>query len=150
VPVLPLLGLQLATNRVKVPGVLTMVMGLANLGLALVLAGPMHWNLYGIAAAGAIMLTVKNVFFTPLYGAHVLGRSALSFFKELGLIVAVTFASVLLCRGALWLWPIAGWDQLVMLSLVISVLYALVVYRFILTAEERKMLRNLIPPLRRA
>jgi O-antigen/teichoic acid export membrane protein len=150
VPILPLLGLQLATNRVKVPGVLTMVMGLANLGLALVLAGPMHWNLYGIAAAGAIMLTVKNVFFTPIYGAHVLGRSSISFFKELGIIVAVTLVSVLLCRGALWLRPINGWDQLVAASFAISVLYGLVVYRFILTAEERKMVRDLIPPLRRA
>src|SRR2546425_7042449 len=34
----------------------SMVMGIGNLGLALFLAGPMHWGLYGIAAAGAIML----------------------------------------------------------------------------------------------
>lgn len=143
--IMPLLGLQLATNRVKVPGVLTMVMGLANLGLALALAGPMGWNLYGIAAAGAIMLTVKNVFFTPLYGAHVLGKPWTSFLRELWLILGVTAVSILLCRGVLWLWPISGWDELVIISLAVSLLYGLVVYRFILTAEERQMVSDLIP-----
>ncbi|HTA29155.1 MAG TPA: oligosaccharide flippase family protein, partial [Candidatus Cybelea sp.] len=83
VPILPLLGLQLATNRVKVPAVVTVIMGMANLGLALLLARPMHWGLYGIAAAGAIMLTLKNVFFTPIYGAHVLGKSCWVFYREL-------------------------------------------------------------------
>ena len=144
VPILPLLGLQLATNRVKVPAVVTMVTGIANLGLALVLAGPVGWNLYGIAAAGAIMLTLKNVFFTPIYGAHVLGKPCGVFFRQLALIVAVTAVSILFCRGVLWLGPIEGWDQLAMVSLGISALYGLVVYRLILTVEERKMVRSLM------
>ncbi len=149
VPILPLLGLQLAANRVKVPALVTVAMGMGNLGLALVLAGPMHWGLYGIAAAGAIMLTVKNVFFTPIYGAHVLGKPCGRFFRELALIVGVTSASIGLCRGVLWLQPIAGWDQLAIVSLGVSVLYGLVAYRFLLTAEERKMVRGMIPVGRR-
>jgi membrane protein EpsK len=145
VPILPLLGLQLATNRVKVPGVVTMIMGMGNLGLALILAGPMHWNLYGIAAAGAVMLTLKNVFFTPVYAAHVLGKPCGILFRELALIVGVASISVLLCRAVLWFRPIGGWDQLVMVSLGISALYGLAVYRLILTEEERKMVRGVIP-----
>jgi O-antigen/teichoic acid export membrane protein len=145
VPILPLLGLQLATNRVKVPAVVTLIMGIGNLGLAIVLAGPVHWNLYGIAAAGAIMLTLKNVLFTPIYGAHVLGKPCGVFFRELALIVAVTAVSILACRGVQWLYPIHGWGQLTLVSFCISALYGLVVYRLILTAEERKMVRSLVP-----
>jgi membrane protein EpsK len=120
-------------------------MGVGNLVLALVLAGPMHWNLYGIAAAGAIMLTVKNVLFTPIYGAYVLGRSCGRFFRELALIVGITSVSVLLCRGMLRFQPIAGWAELAMASLAFSALYGVVVYRLILTADERKMLRSMVP-----
>jgi membrane protein EpsK len=149
VPIMPLLGLQLATNRVKVPAVVTMIMGVANLGLALVLAGPMHWGLYGIAAAGAIMLTLKNVLFTPVYGAHVLGKSCTVFYRELALIVGVTSVSVLLCRAMFWLRPISAWDQLVSISLGISAFYGLVVYRFILTQEERALVRSLVSFFRR-
>src|SRR5436190_4788952 len=112
VAVLPLLGLQLAANRVKTPALVTVVMGLGNLGLALLLAGPMGWGLYGIAAAGAVMLTAKNVFFTPAYAAQVLGKPWASFSRELGWIVAVTAGTIVLCRAALWFGPITGWLQL--------------------------------------
>ena len=51
----------------RVPAIVTIVMGFGNLGLAILLAGPMGWGLYGVAAAGAIALTAKNLIFTPLY-----------------------------------------------------------------------------------
>jgi membrane protein EpsK len=145
VAVLPLLGLQLAANRMKTPAVVTIIMGVANLGLALLLAGPIGWGLYGIAAAGAIMLTAKNVFFTPAYAAHVLGRPWLSFGRELGLIVAVTAGTILLCRGALRFGPITGWIQLAGISFVISIVYLAAAYRFFLNSEERGMVLRMIP-----
>jgi len=145
VAVLPLLGLQLAANRVRVPALVTVVMGAANLGLALLLAGPMHWRLYGIAAAGAIMLTAKNVFFTPAYGAHVLGKRWTSFCPELGLIVGVTAGGIALCRAALWLRPIGGWFDLAGVGLVVCAIYALIAYRVFLNDEERGMVRRMLP-----
>jgi len=85
VPIMPLLGLQLATNRVKVPAVVTMVMGIANLGLALVLAGPVHWNLYGIAAAGRLCLRSK-MSFSPPFTPHTFGQVFGGVLPELALI----------------------------------------------------------------
>jgi membrane protein EpsK len=145
VAVLPLLGLQLAANRMKTPAVVTIIMGLANLGLALLLAGPVGWGLYGIAAAGAIMLTAKNVFFTPAYGAHLLGKPWFSFARELGLIVAVTAGTILLCRGALWFGPITGWIQLAGVSFIISIVYLAAAYRFFLNSDERGMVLRMLP-----
>jgi membrane protein EpsK len=143
--VLPLLGLQLAANRVKTPALVTIAMGLGNLGLALLLAGPMGWGVYGIAAAGAIMLTAKNVLFTPAYAAHVVGRPWFSFARELGLIVAVTAGTILLCRGALQFGPITGWIQLGSISFVISIVYLAAAYRFFLNSEERGMVLRMLP-----
>ena len=67
--VLPLFSIQTATNAVRTPALVMIVMGMGNLGLAIFLAGPMGWGLYGVAAAGAIALTAKNLVFTPLYAA---------------------------------------------------------------------------------
>jgi membrane protein EpsK len=145
VAVLPLLGLQLAANRMKTPAVVTIVMGLVNLVLALLLAAPVGWGLYGIAAAGAIMLTAKNVFFTPAYAAHVLGKPWASFARELGLIVAVTVGTILLCRGALMFGPVTGWIQLAGISFIISIFYVAAAYRFFLNPEERGMLLRMLP-----
>jgi len=140
----PLLGLQVATNRVKAPGIVTLLMGLANLGLALVLAGPMHWGLYGIAAAGAIMLTLKNVLFTPIYAAHVIGQPLGSFLRELGPIVAVTGITIVAARALASVWEITNWIELATASLVLSGLYGLGVLQLALNREERAMLVNMV------
>lgn len=145
VAVLPLLGLQLAANKVKTPAIVTVFMGLANLGLALLLAGPVGWGLYGIAAAGAIMLTAKNVCFTPAYGAHILGKRWSSFWGELGLISVVTAGTFCLCRGVLWFRPVTGWISMCALGLLISAVYVLAAYFVFLNREEREMVRGMIP-----
>jgi len=133
-----------ATNRVKVPGIVTLLMGLGNLGLALVLAGPMHWGLYGIAAAGAIMLTLKNVLFTPVYAAHVIGQPYGSFLRELGPIVAVTGITIIAARVLASAWGITGWFELAAASLILSALYGLAVLQLALSREERAMLINIL------
>jgi membrane protein EpsK len=138
----PLLGLQLTTDRMKVPGLVTLGMGVANLGLALLMAGPMQWGLYGIAAAGAIMLTLKSVFFTPLYAAHVLGKPSVTFLREFAPIVAVTATAILFGRAAAWVWEIAGWGDLIVAGLGLSVVYCAGVSGLVLNSKERQVLRN--------
>ena len=61
-------------NRVKVPGLVTLLIGLLHLLLALLLAGVFGWGVYGLAAAGALSLSVRHLLFTPLYGAKILNR----------------------------------------------------------------------------
>jgi membrane protein EpsK len=120
-------------------------MGVANLGLALLLAGPAGWGLYGIAAAGAIMLTAKNVCFTPAYGAHILGKPLMSFWRELGLISVVTAGTFLLCRAILRFYPVHGWIQLCASGLIVSAVYGLLAYRVFLKPDERQMIRGMLP-----
>jgi membrane protein EpsK len=140
----PLLGLQVATNRVKTPGIVTLLMGLGNLGLALLLAGPMGWGLYGIAGAGAIMLTLKNVLFTPIYAAHVMGKPWISFLRELAPIVAVTGLTIAAGRAMALAWPMTGWIELGAAAMIISGAYGLAVLQWALSPEERAMFRKLL------
>ena len=86
----PLLNVPMATNHVRTPGLVQIVFGFFNLLLALVMAGPMHLGLYGIAGASAIVLTLKNAVFTPIYAAHVLKKPASTFMQEALPMMAVT------------------------------------------------------------
>jgi membrane protein EpsK len=135
----PLLGLQLTANRMKTPGVVTLVMGLGNLGLALLLAGPMQWGLYGIAAAGAIMLTLKNVCFTPLHAAHILGKPRFTFLSEILPIAGMTAGTVLLGRAVAGVWEIGGWGELMLAGFGLSIAYGAAVYGLVLNPAERRM-----------
>ena len=137
----PLYALPLAANRVKTPGLVTLAIGAGNLLLALLLAGVFGWGLYGLAAAGAMMLTVRHLLFTPLYAARVLNRPYGTFFREVVPIALATLATVGLCRLILWRWIISNWADLGMAALGVSLLFAAVVY-FLLTPEERLALRD--------
>jgi len=145
----PLLGLQVTTDRMKVPGTATLLLGIANLGLALLLAGPMQWGLYGIAAAGAIVMTVKHVLFTPLYAAHVLGKPRFTFLREMTPILVVTAATILLGRAGCCVWEIGGWGDLILFGLGLSALYCAGVYGLVLSPAERHMLSNVLRKDRR-
>ena len=57
--------------------------GMANVALALVLAGPGGLELMGVAVAGVVVLTVCNLLFTPLYAAYVIERPWWTFLSEL-------------------------------------------------------------------
>jgi len=140
----PLLGLQIITDRMKVPGLMTLFIGVLNLGLALLLAGPMQWGLYGIAAAGVITMTMKHTFFTPLYAAHVLGKPGFTFLREMMPILGVTILAILLGRAATWIWEISNWEDLIISGLVLSAVYCVGVYGFILSSAERQMLRSVL------
>ena len=78
----PLYAVPLAANRVKLPGLVTLAVGVINLMLALFLAGALGWGLYGLAAAGAISLTLRHLVFTPLYGALILRQSLKTFYRR--------------------------------------------------------------------
>ena len=69
----------------------------------------------------------------------------MSFWRELGLIVAVTAGTTLLCRVALRFGPINGWIQMAGLASIISIFYAMAAYCFFLNSEERAMVRTMLP-----
>jgi O-antigen/teichoic acid export membrane protein len=139
----PLYAVPLAADRVRVPGLVTLTIGVGNLLLALLLAGVFGWGLYGLAAAGAIMLTVRHLLFTPIYGARVLNRPYGTFFRGVVPIVLTTLATIGLCRLILWRCAISNWIELGMAALGVSLLFASFVY-FVLSSEERLALKDAV------
>jgi membrane protein EpsK len=139
----PLYAVPLAADRVRVPGLVTLGIGIGNLVLALLLAGVFGWGLYGLAAAGAIMLTVRHLLFTPIYGARVLNRSYGTFFRGVVPIVLATLATIGLCRFILWRCAISNWIELGMAALGVSLLFTSFVY-FVLSPEERLALKDAV------
>lgn len=132
----PLYAVPLAANRVKVPGLVTLAVGVINLTLALLLAGLFGWGLYGLAAAGAISLTLRHLVFTPLYGAAVLKQPYQTFFRQVGPIVGATLATAGLCRLILWKHDITSWLELGMSASAISLVFGATTYLFLSPAER--------------
>ena len=138
--VVPLFPIQEATNRVRLPGILTLVMGAVNAALAVSLALWSGWGPISIPIAGAILLSAKNTLFTPLYAAKVLRMPWHTFLPGL-------------FNSALWFLVIAGgsyllstqfslltWPRLALAGLSITCMYAVGAYFFGIKADERALL----------
>jgi membrane protein EpsK len=139
----PLYAVPLAANRVKIPGLVTLAVGAINLALALLLAGAFGWGLYGLAAAGAISLTLRHLVFTPLYGALILRQPCKTFYRRVVPIILATLATIGLCRLILWGWSIASWVDLGMAAMAVALLFAAMTC-CLLTQEERLALKAMI------
>jgi membrane protein EpsK len=141
--VLPLFNIQVATKDVRVPGIVTCVMGLANVGLALLLARACGWGMYGVAAAGAVVLSLKNLVFTPLYAAHILRCRLDSFLWEMLPVILVTILTAAAGRIMASWWDLSGYFHLGVAGAVLTLGYLTLTYSLILTSEERSRLSDL-------
>jgi membrane protein EpsK len=137
----PLYAVPLAANRVRVPGLITLGFGLGNVLLALILAQMCGWGLYGLAAAGAIVLTIKYFVFIPVYAARILGRPYPTFFRSVLPMVLATAVTIGLCRLMLWRLAISTWSELALAAMAVSLLFLSFVYS-LLTPQERIALKD--------
>ncbi len=97
--VMPLFSIQIATNNVKLPGIVALFMGILNIILSIILAKHFGYGIYGIVIAGAILLTIKNAVWTPLYAASILSLPWYAFIRQY--IPAVILLIALTVSGSL-------------------------------------------------
>lgn len=143
--VLPLFPINIAYNRVRIPGLVMFFTGIGNFGLAIALPLLTGLGYYGVAAAGAIVLTLKNTFFTPWYATRVLGvgvhtftRSMLPGIMATGLIgvAAATLGAVL---------PLPTLATLAVAGAAIALIYLVAVWEIGLSEFERRLFESYLP-----
>lgn len=126
--VIPLFSVQVALNKVRIPGIVTFAMGVLNLILAILFPIVFGWGIYGVAAAGAIVLTLKNFVFTTLYGSYIAHKPWYTFMSSMipCLIAAslIAFCSLLIGRS----YHINSWFSLFICSAIIGLVYFSVIF----------------------
>lgn len=144
----PLLGIQQAANRVKWPAMATLGSGIVNVGLDLLLAGPVGWGMYGIAWASALVAVARDGFFTLVYAGHVAGRSPRVF---VGPLVPALLGLLLLtgaAHGIANAVDLASWPRLIVVGTALGVSYTALAYFVGLRGDERAALHRLVLPER--
>lgn len=138
--VAPFFTLQQTTNHVRVPAILTCVMGLGNLGLAIFCTGPLGFGIYGVALAGAVVLTAKNALFSPWYGARILNQPRAIFAWDIartaGLSVGLS-ALIFYVAGNV---DLCSWVRLILAGACITVGYVIFAWVGLLSAAERTLI----------
>jgi membrane protein EpsK len=142
VAVRPLLYVITAFNRMRAQAVATLVCGVANVILALILTRWSGLGLAGIAAAPAIVWTIKNVGFLSGYSSVLLGLRWWTFFIPLapgGLsMLGVAGVSAVVLRY----WQPESWLSLGLQSCALALAYGGIAYVFCLNPSDRVFLRS--------
>jgi O-antigen/teichoic acid export membrane protein len=143
--VLPLFGIQTALNKVKIPGIVTIVMGVINLLLALFFTVILKWGAYGIAAAGAVVLTLKNVIFTPIYCAYIQKLPWFTYIRAVipGLVTALLIG--LISFGSTLIINIDSWGSLIFIGVLITGFSLAFLFFFGLKEEDKIFILGFVP-----
>lgn len=139
----PMLTVNVARNELTWPALATIIIGLGNVGMALLLGGTLGWGIYGVAAAGMIAMTLRNGLFQTIYTIFTTRVKPLFFCGALlwPLVAAVALALGLHVLGMRY--DFGGWLRLAGVGVGAAVVYAAVVLGLLLNRDERRMLWEL-------
>jgi membrane protein EpsK len=128
-----------------IPGIVTLFMGIGNFALAIILALFSGWGFYGIAAAGAIVLTLKNAVFTPWYATKVLGVGVNTFTRVLlpGVIAGLLLWAFAVVLGLIL--PLNTIINLIVAGIILILGYAILMWRVGLSEGERNLFGSYVP-----
>jgi membrane protein EpsK len=145
--VLPLFSINVAYNKIRIPGVVTLLMGGMNIALAIAIPLMAGWGFYGVAVAGAIVLTLKNAIFTPWYATKVMGTKASTFNASMlpGMIATIVIIGVSMAIGILL--PITSLASLILVGCIIGVVYLALIWKYGLSIFERGIFKNYYPKI---
>lgn len=142
--VTPLFALNTAYNRVKFPAIVSVLMGVLNLILAIWISIMYDYGIYGVALAGAIVLTLKNTIFIPVYSAKIMGVSNFTFLKEMAVGALFALGVFLIAWYVGESFSITSWLELLSMSILISTCMLVPIWLFGLNTIEKNFLLEII------
>jgi len=140
----PLFGIFSAANRVKIPAIVTLAMGMVNFTLAVALSMALDMGAFGIVIAGMTVLTAKNLVFTPIYSSIITKQPLTAYYK--GILMPAAGAAFVVLTGAILqrMFPVESWFGLFSLSGVVSAIYCIMIFSVVLEEGERRKVKSIM------
>ena len=140
----PMFAIYRGLDKVKVPAIVTIIGGIINVLLSILLVRYTDLGIYGVALSLSLCLTLKNLFFTPIYAAMITAQHKTAFIREifpgLGMAALVSLVALALSR----MYALAAIPHLLTVSVLMIMVYAPLCYGLILNKQERALLKSMI------
>ena len=138
----PFYNIQLTLNKLMVPALVKVSLGLLNFYLAINLSrkyGPI-----GIATAGALIITLENLFIWPIYTAKIMNFPWSRYMINLFPIILATLGVSIASYSIGLIIPPVSLINLFIIGVLVSCGYLVVSFLFGLTKEEKQMGLNIL------
>lgn len=143
--VLPLFSINVSYNKLRIPALITILSGVINLLLAVTLSTFTDWGYYGVAIAGAIVLTARHFFFVPMYATKILGISKNPFKNTMIQVFLYTVLVAGTASIAYHFSNISTASAFIFLCGIISLVYLIITWYMFMNQSERKIIESFIP-----
>ncbi|MBP7497929.1 MAG: oligosaccharide flippase family protein, partial [Bacteroidales bacterium] len=139
----PLYSISNACNKVRFPAIITLALGIINVILAILLAKVPQLGIYGVALAGALILTLKSTLFITIYSAHIIKINKMTFLKPLlpGLLLAFFIFAISYIIN--YYFSVDNWFLFLAFCSLISLLLLPLVWFIIIKKSERELLLSI-------
>lgn len=141
----PLSQIQNAYNKVRWPGIATLLSGGVSLGLGVLLAMWGRWGAAGVAVAVGVTWTAKNAVYMPIYTACIMKLPWWTFLPRLGCSIIGTLFVGMVSFGFTFIQMPNSLLTLAGFFAVVSLLYAVLVWAIGLTPVDRQLVKSLSP-----
>lgn len=128
VGIMPLFNVQVALGKVRVPALVTLVMGVFNVLIAITVVRYFNLGILGVAITGAVILTAKNAIFTPIYTAAILRLAWHTFVSPYFLALGLFLLLMSIGYGASQYVVSATWLSLILVSLGIGLVGVAIIW----------------------
>jgi len=143
--VLPLFSINVSYNKLRIPAIVTILSGLANILLAVTLPSITGWGYYGVAVAGTVVLTLRHFFFVPLYATRVLGVSKNPFKSSMFQVILSTIIVMGISSTIYYYSNISNVITLVIYCTMISLVYLPIMWFIFMDQSEKRIIESFIP-----
>jgi membrane protein EpsK len=144
--ILPLFALNSASNTIRIPALVTFFMGIGNVALSYYLGVSLDMGAIGVALATAIVLTLKNSLFIPLYGARTLKVSSWTFVYPTllsGLVMGLVWGFSLIPVSSFF--SLGHYAESLVQTLMASAVTAIICWVVLISKSEKNTLFDMLP-----
>lgn len=143
--VIPLFAVNFTYNKMRVNGLLSLALGIINVFSSIALPLITGWGYYAVALSGISLQVIKNISFTPWYASKLLCIKMSDIINAM--IPGIMAAIVLVVISAVIrsLIQINSIPILFVVGCIISLIYALLVWRCALSSFERNFFKSYLP-----
>ncbi len=141
----PLNYIHNAYNRVKWPAIVLLFCGAASAGADFLVALYGKWGYLGIAASTAVIWTVKNAFYVPIYTSHIMKQRWWTYIPCQRYSIIGTLFVGLTAYGSTLIYMPNNWLSLAISGVLISIVYSGIVWILGLDSTDKHLLMELLP-----
>lgn len=145
----PLFNVNVAANKLALPGISTLVGGIIKVVLAIILVVYTDLGIYGVAIASVIGFVANNWIFTPIYAARIMGVSCIPFYRALVSSIVVFALASLSGLALTRAYDLAAFHKLAAAAVCITGFTLVVSYFLLLSRADKQFLVDIIPGLKK-